>query len=405
MARGHGPGRDAGRPGYLGPSAPPVAVPAWKRRLYIDRPADLRALAIDITSSTVLAIDAEFVQARTRVPGQPAHRLALLQLAIDNDYRTSYVVDTLRLSDLSPLGEPLEHPGILKLFHGISADARMLATRGLEARHYLDLEAVSRSIFGQRESGLQAMLQRAANVRIDKSLQRADWARRPLTPAMVAYAARDAEMTYVLYGWLASNYAWATALHEIPADEQPPQGAVWIRSLINGGRGRAIEVAVAEAGLAGNVKAQERDVRAALQAAVHPGQRTRVMRIAAELGLKGLAVDLRPYLGSLASDERGGAARALGRLRDEVSAHDIRALLNDPVEDVRQAAQMAQMALDGRNGAQAELAGNGVRDAAPTGAKRWTFGDVEEEQATGGDWRAALRQQFGAAREDGEPEQ
>ena len=38
------------------------------------------------------------------------------------------------------------------------------------------------------------MLQRAFHYRLDKSLQRTDWTRRPLPPAMVAYAARDAEM-------------------------------------------------------------------------------------------------------------------------------------------------------------------------------------------------------------------
>jgi hypothetical protein len=51
------------------------------------------------------------------------------------------------------------------------------------------------------------MLQRpATSARL--GLQRADRARRPLTPAAVAYAARDAEMTLALYNWLRRHYAW-----------------------------------------------------------------------------------------------------------------------------------------------------------------------------------------------------
>src|SRR5260221_2026403 len=214
--------------GYWGATPPPIEPPRWQRRLFIERPVDLTALAAELATAHIIAIDAEFVQPRVRAPEDPTHRLALLQLAIDNEFGASYVVDAPRLADLSRLQPPLENGTILKLFHGISADARVLATRGLYARHILDLEAVSRSIFGQRESGLRAMLQRACGIRLDKSFQRADWGRRPLTPAMIAYAAHDAEMTYVLYGWLKMHYPWAVAAHEVPADPAPPPVAQWI---------------------------------------------------------------------------------------------------------------------------------------------------------------------------------
>ena len=96
-----------------------------------------------------------------------------------------------------------------------------MAERGLNVAHYFDLEATSRSIFGQHESSLAAMLQRAFHVRLDKSLQRTDWTRRPLPPAMVAYAARDAEMTLALYYWLNEHYSWALKLHESTNLQEP----------------------------------------------------------------------------------------------------------------------------------------------------------------------------------------
>ncbi len=389
MARGQGASSGGARDGYRGPSAPPVAVPAWKRRLYIDRPADLAALARDLAAAHVIAIDAEFVQTYGRAPGVPSHRLALLQFALDNEHRASYVVDTLRLVDLEPLRAPLANGAILKLFHGVSADLRMLASRDLAVSHILDLEAVSRSIFGQRESGLQAMLQRAANVRIDKSLQRSDWARRPLTSAMVAYAARDAEMTYALYGWLAANYSWAVALHEMAAGEPPPNVAPWIAPFLDGGRGRAPEIALAEAGLTGNVPEQERTLRAALAAVRHPGQRVRVLRLIADLALTGLAPDVRPLLDAPASEERAGAARTLGRLRDTAARADLERRLEDPVEDVRQAARTALDFL----GQPAPAPKRTMRREGVNGGV-WTVGDDEPPPAAADDWRSTLRARF-----------
>lgn len=381
--------------GYRGLSAPPVVAPEWKRRLYIDRPSDLRELARTLGKASVLAIDAEFVQLRIRNAGDPAHRLSLLQFAIDDDHRTAWVVDALRLYDLSQLRDPLESPEILKLFHGVSADARMLATRGLVARHYVDLEAASRSIFGQSESGLQAMLQRACGVRLDKSLQRADWGRRPLTTAMVAYAARDAQMTYVLYGWLRENYPWALDLHEVGAEESTPQVADWLRPFLEGGRGRSAEMAVAEAGLSGKTQAVVRDLRAALAHMRHPSQRVRIFRVIGELGLKGMAEDVRPYLTSPASEERATAARALGRLHDDDARPTLQALMHDDVEDVRAAAHHA---LEHRS---AQGTGKLTREGGTAEPARWTAeGDGESDVHPQDDWRSALRAHFGANGDD-----
>jgi hypothetical protein len=374
--------------GYRGTSAPPAAAPNWQQRRYIDRHADLAALTAALEHAHLLAIDAEFWQPRVRGPDEPSHRLALLQIAIDNDCRASYVVDAMRLSDLSPLRPALEAPHILKLFHGIGADARVLATRGLVARYTLDLEAVSRSIFGQRESGLRAMLQRACGIRLDKSLQRADWSRRPLTPAMVAYAARDAEMTLVLHSWLAEHYPWAIALHQSAPDEPSPAIAEWVLPYLDGARPRPAYLAVADAGIADDIHAQEDALREALSAVQHPSQRTRVIRLITDLELKGLAHDVRPYLTSLASDERAAAARAAGRLRDMGAQAVLRLLLDDPVQDVRQAAHLALDTL-----------GNAPTPARarPSGPITWTSGNAGagagQHDLDG--WQARLRADFG----------
>jgi hypothetical protein len=384
--------RDADDHAYHGDAAPADECPTWRRRVLIERPADLANLAASLTNASVLAIDAEFAPVRVRDPDGPGHRLAVLQLAIDNEYAESYVVDALRLADLSPLRESFERVDMLKLFHGIGADARMLAMRDLVAANTLDLEAVSRSIFGQRESSLQSMLQRACNVRLDKSLQRADWARRPLIPAMIAYAARDAEMTFALYDWLRRHYAWAIALHLTPADAIPPEIAPWIEPFLERRQPAALAPSLAEAGPARDTATQTDNLRTALRAVTSPGRRVRVMRLIGDLELAGLADDLRPYLRALSVEERAGAARALGRLRDAASLEDIEALAQDPTDEVRQAARMALESMR-------SPAPSHPHRAVRTSPGKWVVGETEgasSAQGADGDWRAQLQARFGA---------
>src|SRR5258708_13003639 len=171
-----------------------------------------------------------------------------------------------------------------------------MAERGLEVAHYYDLEATCRSIFGQHESSLAAMLQRAFHVRLDKSLQRTDWTRRPLPPAMVAYAARDAEMTLALYYWLDQHFSWALKLHESTNQNEPV--ATWIEPFLRGASPVPAEIAVAEA-IEQGVLSQEHlyaDCRAALASLTHPMRRSRLLRLLADLALSHLAPHIQPLL-------------------------------------------------------------------------------------------------------------
>jgi len=190
--------------GYHGPTPPIGQLPPRGERFWVDRPQQLLHAVSLLKHARVVGVDAEFTQVRLRTSKEVVStvpRLALLQLAID---RYCFVVDALRLRDLSPLMEIVGNPSIAILLHGAGGDIRVMAERGLHVAQYYDLEATSRSIFGQHESSLAAMLQRAFAFHLDKSLQRTDWTRRPLAPAMVAYAARDAEVTLALYHWLIS---------------------------------------------------------------------------------------------------------------------------------------------------------------------------------------------------------
>ncbi len=302
----------------------------------------LHAVSV-LSMSHVVAIDAEFTQARSRSQatgsGTTVPRLALLQLAID---KHCFVVDALRLQDLSPLIAVVGNPAIVVLLHGAGGDMRVMAERGLNVVHYYDLEATSRSIFGQHESSLAAMLQRAFHMRLDKSLQRTDWTRRPLPPAMIAYAARDAEVTLALYHWLDENYHPILQVHE--NTDQPDEVAPWIEPFLRGTASLSPEMAVAEAKTKGIIKNKAQiasDCRAALAHLVHPMRRSRLLRLISDLALLQLVPDILPLLQGATSDERAASARALGRMDVKSAEEAIRPLLNDPVQDVRKAAWTA----------------------------------------------------------------
>src|SRR5713226_3314680 len=327
-------------PGYFGVTPPPGPPPARGERLWIDRPEQLLHAVDILRQASIVAIDAEFTQVRSHThTSTSSNRLALLQLAIDHQ---CFVVDAWRLADLSPLLTVTEDPHTSILLYGAGADLQVMTERGLTVAHYIDLEAANRSIFGQHESSLAAMLQRAFNIRLDKSLQRTDWTRRPLPTAMVSYAARDAEMTLALYYWLDEHYHWALQLHEHTGQQEAVP--TWMEPFLHGTLPVPTEVAISEASGIQELLSEEElyaDCRTALATLVQPMRRNRLLRLIADLSLMQLAPEIEPLLYAQASEERAAAARTLSRLHASQAEELIRPLLRDPVYEVRKAAQTA----------------------------------------------------------------
>jgi 3'-5' exonuclease len=378
--------------GYLGITPPQGQLPLKGQRVWVERPEQLRQAVGRLEQAPVVAIDAEFTQMRSHAQSDVSGpRLALLQMAIDG---YCFVVDALRLHDLEPLNAVVANPALLVLLHGAGADLRVMAERGLEVAFYYDLEATSRSVFGQHESSLAAMLQRALNVRLDKSLQRTDWTRRPLPPAMVAYAARDAEMTLALYYWLQEHFDWALRLHASSNLQEPV--AEWIEPFLHGSLSLPAEVIVTEAIKQGEVRDQDQvlaDCREALHSLTHPMRKSRLLRLITELSLVQLVPEIRPLLQAPTADERAGAIRTLSRLGAEDARELITLLLQDPVHDVRKAAQTA-LRFSGQKEPRNQWA-TPKRQA--DGSRSWSVGgdpapvDDTRVGEDDDDWRARLR--------------
>jgi ribonuclease D len=113
-------------------------------------------------------------------------KLCLLQISIPKE---DVLIDPLASLNLQPLREVLaKHELIL---HGGDYDLRLLR-KNLQfvPRAVFDTMIASRLI-GCREFGLIHLVERFLGVRLEKGPQKANWARRPLTPRMEAYARSD----------------------------------------------------------------------------------------------------------------------------------------------------------------------------------------------------------------------
>lgn len=126
-----------------------------------------------------------------------------------------YLVDPFAFDDISVLGPIFDNPDIEKIFHAAEYDLICLKRDfGFEFQNLFDTMQAAR-ILGKSGLGLGTMLEQAFGVHADKRLQRANWARRPLSTEMMAYACMDThyllELRDILKKELEGTERWALA--------------------------------------------------------------------------------------------------------------------------------------------------------------------------------------------------
>ncbi len=178
---------DDGRGGGLGTGPEPeaAAVPRF------DRPARLLTtveavedLARRLRDSPRFGIDLEadsFHHYRQRI--------CLVQIHLDGE---DYLIDPLAGARLEPLVPILADGSCEKIFHGGDNDLVILHdVLGVSVENVFDT-MIAAQVCGHRRPGLSVLLHDFFNLRLDKSLQRHDWSKRPLLPEHIHYARADA---------------------------------------------------------------------------------------------------------------------------------------------------------------------------------------------------------------------
>jgi ribonuclease D len=147
----------------------------------IASPAQLTALLPELEKFQRIAVDTEADSLHCYF-----EKLCLIQLTFDGQ---DLLVDPLAALDLQPLCSVLATKEIV--LQGMDFDLRLLRRSfELPVREVFDTVVAARML-GLREFSYAALVQQYFGVTLAKGPQKANWARRPLPPAMEAYAKND----------------------------------------------------------------------------------------------------------------------------------------------------------------------------------------------------------------------
>lgn len=145
--------------------------------------AALRRLVDTLAREPLLAVDTESNSLHAY-----RERVCLLQLST----RTAdYIVDTLALDDLTPLGTLFADPAVEKVFHAAEYDIICLKRDyGFVFANLFDTMVAAR-ICGVQSFSLGNLVETRLGVALDKGHQLDDWAQRPLSKSHLRYAQLD----------------------------------------------------------------------------------------------------------------------------------------------------------------------------------------------------------------------
>ena len=136
-----------------------------------------------LTSHPVVAVDTESNSLHAY-----RERVCLIQFSTP---AADYIVDPIKLRDLSALAPFFANPDQQKVFHAAEYDLICLRRDyGFAVTNIFDTMSAARTL-GWPQVGLAAILDTHFGVTLDKKYQRADWKRRPLTPEQLDYARLD----------------------------------------------------------------------------------------------------------------------------------------------------------------------------------------------------------------------
>lgn len=152
---------------------------------YIDTPEALKKLPLAWADCKTIGIDFE---CENNLHHYGSY-ITLMQISTDKD---NFIVDTVALKDITPILKMFENPAINKIFHDVSFDLRILHHQyNCRPKNVFDTELAAR-FAGEEDIGLGSLLAKYFDFDKQKKFQMANWTKRPLSQAMLAYAIQDA---------------------------------------------------------------------------------------------------------------------------------------------------------------------------------------------------------------------
>lgn len=197
--------------------------------LLVDRPPLLLDLCSRLQATARVALDTE---------GNSLHayreRTCVVQLSTEHE---SAIIDPLVLDTLEPLRAALVRPGVELVLHGGDYDIAMLSRDHGFAFGQLFDTMLAATLLGEPKVGLADLAAQHLGVALDKSLQKADWAERPLGPRHLAYLQGDTQWLLALRDLLGARLVEQDLVEEAEIEfrrlagrrprERLPEGERW----------------------------------------------------------------------------------------------------------------------------------------------------------------------------------
>ena len=152
--------------------------------MYIASQQELEAFVDRAGSSSILAVDTEFLREKTYYP-----KLCLMQLATDDEIA---IVDPFEVDDLKVLAPLFENEDIVKVFHAGHQDIEIIIYDiGCVPRPVFDTQ-VAAALLGQAQQiGYSSLVHSLCGVKLKKTDSFTDWSARPLSESQINYAKDD----------------------------------------------------------------------------------------------------------------------------------------------------------------------------------------------------------------------
>ncbi|MFH2122603.1 MAG: ribonuclease D [Pseudomonadota bacterium] len=151
----------------------------------ITKQEELQDLIRRARGVNAVALDTEFVWERTYYP-----KLGLIQLALSNE--ECFLIDPCTLTDLSPLGELLGDPAVVKIFHDAPQDLSILYhATGVLPKSIFDTRLAAGFAGLSSTISLGNLINELLDIDLPKTETRTNWLRRPLHQKQIEYALDD----------------------------------------------------------------------------------------------------------------------------------------------------------------------------------------------------------------------
>jgi ribonuclease D len=155
---------------------------------------------IDAADNPVIALDFEGESNMHRY----GYHLCLVQIEFEGEM---YVIDPVRIGDISPLYPMMANPNIEKVMYSCDFDVRLYRYITGQMLHGINDVQIAAKMLGLTDISLPSILDKFLGVTFVKNskLQKNNWNKRPLNMDQLAYAARD--VRYLKPLWTAMENA------------------------------------------------------------------------------------------------------------------------------------------------------------------------------------------------------